>query len=151
MSDQKKLDPEILNNWANVRLGHEALMLDKIQKQNQIVNDTVRGQQRELGYEVTDMDEDMGVSIGNKVTHIHQSAPEPVKKASSLLGPALVAGSVLASGGVGAAGMAALSYLTKSETVNQMVPLDKFPGADPGFGEVVWKDSKYNKDEEEEK
>lgn len=67
------IDPDIINNFANVRLAHEAMMIDKISKQNQIVMDSVKAMQPTN--EVQKGDEDMGVSVGNK-QYYYQSQPE---------------------------------------------------------------------------
>lgn len=47
-------------------MGHEAMMLDKIQKQNKIVRDGVRKLQSDAG--TAPPDDEMGVSIGNTYT-----------------------------------------------------------------------------------
>ena len=138
------IDKDTVSNWANLRLGHEAMMLDKIQRQNRIVEDTVRGQQKDLGYESTlDQDDEMGVSVGNKITHIHQQEPE--KKGSSLIPLAMAAAAgATGLGGLGAAGAAITYALTKDSTQIILNEPAVNPGADPGFGKPVWKDGYEN-------
>lgn len=88
-------------DWARTRLGHEGMMLEKIQRQNRIV-EQLAAQTRDgkfTGGPVPSVpeDEDMGVSIGNE-THNHYAA---TPKSLGSLGKLIVAASLLA-GGAGA-------------------------------------------------
>lgn len=68
-------------NWALTRLGHEGLMLDKIQRQNKIVENTVKGLQKDSNMTASDDGEDdTGVSIGNETrteNHYHSAEKKP--------------------------------------------------------------------------
>lgn len=78
VGEKEGIDPEILEQWAQLRMGHEGMMLDKIQRQNRIVEDTVKAQQQQAGYESTvDGDDEMGVSIGNKTYNIQPVPQQP--------------------------------------------------------------------------
>jgi len=94
-------------NWANIRLGHEALMLDKIQRQNRIVEvvarNTMTGEMEDT--EGLPGNDDMGVAIGNEI-HNHWQSSAPADVATS--GPSLaskiapyLATALLAAGGTG--------------------------------------------------
>lgn len=72
-----------------LRIGHEGVMMDKINRQNRIVEDSVKGLQKEAGYETSqdpsneDGEEDMGVSIGNETRtehHYHYEQPKTEEK-----------------------------------------------------------------------
>lgn len=93
---------KFLRHWMQTRLGHEGMMLEKIQRQSRIV-EQLAAQTREgkfSGGAVASVPEDeMGVSIGNEVHHHY---PEAAKTLGTL-GKLLLALSLLAGGaGVGA-------------------------------------------------
>jgi hypothetical protein len=86
-------------NWARMRLGHEGMMLEKIQRQNRIV-EHLAAQTRDgkfTGGPVPSVPEgeDMGVSIGNETHNHYAGAP----KSLGSLGKLVVAASLLAGGG----------------------------------------------------
>lgn len=78
-------------------------MLEKIQRQNRIVEDTVRGLQREAGYTVSSREgeesDDMGVSIGNEIHYHVDEGGRSRSRKTSRLWPFVV--SALAATGVG--------------------------------------------------
>ncbi len=113
----------VAKHWPRVRLGHEGMMLEKIQRQNRIVEITARNTMTGKVDDVADWPssegEKMGVEIGDHVTHNHyydkqmalaalagkdvaeQSAP---KKAPGILAKAAIVVALAGSGG--AAGVA---------------------------------------------
>jgi hypothetical protein len=96
---------KFLRNWMNTRLGHEGMMLDKILRQNRIV-EQLAAQTRNGKFSggptpSVPEGEDMGVSIGNEIHHHYGSKPQATVKPPSVLGKLLVAASLLA-GGAGA-------------------------------------------------
>ncbi len=98
-------------DWARMRLAHEGMMLEKIQRQNRIV-EQLAAQTRDgkfTGGPVPSVpeDENMGVSVGNE-THNHYGGGET--KSLGSLGKLIVAASLLA-GGAGA-----------GVVVNQLLP-----------------------------
>lgn len=74
-------------DWARARLGHEGMMLEKIQRQNRIAElnarNAVTGDLSTDGWPRTDGEgDDMGVSIGNTV-HNHYPTPQPTAQPNS--------------------------------------------------------------------
>jgi hypothetical protein len=71
---------KLLRNWANMRLGHEGMMLDKITRQNRIVEVLARNAATGDVSDVSGWPEgdDMGVNIGNEI-HYHGGNPAPVQ------------------------------------------------------------------------
>jgi len=71
---------KVASNWINTRLGHEGLMMDKIQKEGALVRRLVRKTQNGTVGQATDEPEDaeeadpVGVMIGNE---IHYHGPQP--------------------------------------------------------------------------
>lgn len=115
-------------NWFLTRLGHEGMMLDKIQRQNKIVEDTVKGLQEQGGYNTSKTgnssenniagEEDMGVSIGNETrteNHYHYAAPQqpeiPQTQKSNGVSDWKLPAAILTAGALTGAGM----YLSKSD------------------------------------
>ena len=97
-------------DWARMRLGHEGMMLAKIQRQNRIV-EHVAAQTRDgkfTGGPVPSVPEgeDMGVNVGNETHNHYESKSRPLGS----LGKLIVAASLLA-GGAGA-----------GVVVNQLLP-----------------------------
>lgn len=101
-------------NAALLRMGHEAYMLDKITKQDKIVQNTVKGLQEEAGYtnsadpDSPSEEDDMGVSIGNETkteNHYHyQQPPEPQVNQTNKPNN-LIPASILAAGALTGAGL----------------------------------------------
>jgi len=79
------LEKKDVRNAALLKtIGHEAMVMDKIMRQNKIVENTVHGVQNQSGMDTSNPsgdEEDMGVSIGNE-THYHyqQQTPVPPKQ-----------------------------------------------------------------------
>jgi hypothetical protein len=104
MVSTEMTDPQrekFLLNWMQTRLAHEGMMLNKILRQNRIV-EQLAAQTREGkfsgGQTPSDLEgEDMGVSIGNETHNHYEGGPRPI----GLLGKLIVAASLLA-GGAGA-------------------------------------------------
>ena len=68
---------ESLNLLGLIRLGHEGMMLDKINRQRRIVENGVRAYQRgetTVSAEDQAVGEDMGVNVGNTI-HYHMEQP----------------------------------------------------------------------------
>lgn len=138
-SSERLVNPEILDQWAQIRLGHEGMMLDKIQRQNRIVETTVKSMQREAGYTESGSEpeaaDEMGVSIGNRITHEHHyqqtnsgggmKAALIGLAASALLGPA--------------AGVATHFLLSDRSTPVVDTDTDTRTEVTPGFGEPEWR------------
>lgn len=112
-------------------------MLDKIQRQNKIVEDQVRAQQLEAGYGPGEADDDMGVSIGNTFNNTYQV---PEKSKGSLLKKLVVGAVTLAAGG--AAGFATSLLLGSAEPPPAAVDTDTDTLTDvmPGFGVPQYKE-----------
>lgn len=110
-------------NWADVRLAHEGMMLDKIGKQNQIVRDSIRKIQ---GGDMQSEGDDMGVNIGNEI-HYHQESQtnSPIKSLASKLAPYVIGALGAGVVGIGVAALsdkampAAPAAATDTDTVNQ--------------------------------
>lgn len=107
---------EIAQNWANVRLAHEGMMLDKIGQQTKRIfgladaaaNGTLgKGQPTEA--------EDMSVSIGNKI-YMQQTPTQPsmMGEAAKKLIPLALAAAL--------GGAAPLAYLWWNQPQSQPVP-----------------------------
>lgn len=104
MVTTEKESPEwkkFLLNWGRLRLGHEGMMLNKILRQNRIV-EQLAAQTREGkfsgGQTPSDLEgEDMGVSIGNEIHNHYEGGRKP----TGLLAKLILALSLLA-GGAGA-------------------------------------------------
>lgn len=130
--------------WLQTRLGHEAMMLDKMQKQNAEVMALAKATRTgTVGQPDAPEGEDMGVSIGNKEYHYHYansqtattSAPTAAPQAattttqgSTVSNLAKTAGkyALLAALAGGSSGLGALvaSYFLKSDStvINQLDP-----------------------------
>lgn len=143
------VDPEVVNLWAMTRLAHEGMMLDKIQRQSRIVEDSVKHLQKEAGISTEEPEpqgdeesEQMGVSIGNKVTHQHYYSQKTENEttagsngglkaailglaASALLGPA--------------AGVATHWFLSEDEPAETTPSTDTTSDVTPGFGVPEWR------------
>jgi hypothetical protein len=70
----------VAKHWPRVRLGHEGMMLEKIGRQNRIVEvaarNTMTGKMDDTeGWPSDEEDEDMGVNIGDEIHHHHYPAP----------------------------------------------------------------------------
>jgi len=128
---KEKIAPE----WAMIRLGHEAMMLDKIQKQNKIVLDNVRSLNSSGGMgggAGEEGEDDMGVNVGN-TTHNHYSTETVQTSQGSTLGKLATAAALLTAGGAGALGLA--SYLKPDYHVAPpaMVDTDSDTTVEGGF------------------
>lgn len=105
---------ELLENWANVRLAHEGVMVDKVQRASRIV-EWLAKHAADGKYDASDFPaDDMGVSIGNKIyvtqpgtdqtsTQPAVQQPESSKPSivSHLVGPAIGAVTLAAGLGLG--------------------------------------------------
>ena len=142
-----------VRNLALLRIGHEGVMMDKINHQNQAVMDSVKGLQKEAGYEVSKPnpnssgEDDMGVSIGNESrteTH-HHYQQEPDKMSASNGNeqnkPAAsdwkLPASILAAGALTGAGL----YLSRDQPSNAIInppavvaPIDRDSAIDTSIG-----------------
>ena len=113
---------KLLRHWMQTRLGHEGMMLEKIRRQNRIV-EQLAAQTRDgkfSGGAVPSVPEgeDMGVSIGNEVHH-HYASEQPARtpaKLPGVLGKLAVAASILA-GGAGAGVLATQLWPTDPPAV----------------------------------
>ena len=85
-------------NWMNTRLAHEAVVLEKLQKDGSVVRRLVRkNQDGTLGKATSEPEDadDMGVAVGNETTHNHYYAkPNGV----SVLAKAAITAALLGSG-----------------------------------------------------
>lgn len=97
----------VAKHWARVRLGHEGMMLEKIQRQNRIVEVNARNTMTGKSDDVTDWPksegDEMGVDIGDEI-HNHYYPPSPAtetsaKKPATTLAKAALAAALLAGGG----------------------------------------------------
>lgn len=72
----------VAKHWVRVRLAHEGMMLEKIQRQNRIVEVNARNTMTGKVDDVTDWPsregKEMGVDIGDHITHHHYPAPPPL-------------------------------------------------------------------------
>lgn len=81
-AEEKIIRNKDARNWSLTHLAHRGMMMDKIMRQNKIVENTVKGLQNESGIDTENLDEeDMGVNIGNESTtknyYVEQAAPAP--------------------------------------------------------------------------
>ncbi len=127
-----QFNEEFKENWMNVRLAHEGLMLEEIQKRNLKVHelaDAVRtgtvGKASQPSAPAAE-GEDVGVSIGNKHYHYYQTsqaaqantttteaAPMAAAQPTSTLAKVAAGAALLGAGGIGTLGLGmALDYLT---------------------------------------
>lgn len=121
---------ELVKHWAAMRLGHEAVMLDKLPKVNKYQFDAAEFARTGVWPESPSTPEgaEMGVSIGNREIHNHYhanteatttttQAPEATPQVSTptgsnLLGKAVAAAALVGAGGIGMAGVnMAIDYL----------------------------------------
>lgn len=72
---------KLLRNWAYTRLGHEGMMLDKIDRQNRIVEVLARNAATGDVGDVRGWPEgdDMGVNIGNEIHYHNTQSPQPTE------------------------------------------------------------------------
>lgn len=134
----------LIRQWALIKVGHDAMMLDKIQKQNGEVLALARATRTgTLGKpDPSQGDDAMGVQVGNehKEYHYHyataQNAASTVQtgaRALSTAGKAAVLGAaVLGGGGLGAL---AMNYLSQPDPPAVVQPVD--PSAYGFDGESV--------------
>ena len=128
---------ELLQQWMQTRLAHEAMMLDKIQQQNKRVLELADAARTgTIGKESAASTEgdDMGVSIGNKEYHYHYENAQqanstteasPAMKATNTLGKIAAGAALLGAGGIGALGIGmAVDYLTKPSPPVVVQPAD---------------------------
>lgn len=92
---------KLKRNWANARLGHEGMMLEKIMRQNRFVEVSARNAMTGTPGDTNGLPsmsgegDDMGVNIGNEI-HYHVTSPqtEPAAKTGetplSLMTPSLM-------------------------------------------------------------
>lgn len=122
-------------HWLSLRgLGWEAMMLDKVQRQNKIVRETVQRQMNgTLGKPIEGQaveEDDMAIRIGDEV-HNHYSTPAPAPTPAaapatpatagmSALGKAAL-GAALALGGAGA-GAAVVNALSGQPSTTVVAP-----------------------------
>lgn len=121
-------------------MGHEAMMLEKIMRQNKIAEDNAK---QMAGLSVS-QDEDMGVSIGNE-THYHYQGGQQSQPANGASGPAstgrLLPAAVLAAlvgGPVATWWMMQDTQPPPQPTLNEpsaVVDTDTLTEVFPGFGE----------------
>ena len=79
---------KLFRQWAQIREAHEAMMLDKFQKQNTLVRSQVRSMLKESGVEVPPLEsseegDDMGVRVGDDTKVIHNHYPAGTKPATT--------------------------------------------------------------------
>ena len=126
---------ELLRQWMQARLAHEAMMLEKIQQQNKRVLQvadlalygTVTGEQTETASPA--LGEDMGVNIGNKEIHYHvaqsaetnQTQPAASSGMGNLAKAAIIGAALLGTGGLGA-GITALIANGGDTVINKLEP-----------------------------
>ncbi len=112
----------VRGKWARVRLGHEAMMLGKIQQQNRIAQINARNA---MTGDMTNTDgwpgedgDDMGVNVGDVVHHHHYAPPEaPTPKRAMGIVPKLALAAILfGGGGAGALGLVQLFSLWPKPT-----------------------------------
>lgn len=103
----------VAKHWARVRLGHEGMMLEKIQRQNRFVEvdarNTMTGKVDDVGGLLSMKDTEMGVDIGDTIHNYYPPAPPPVSspapaqqpkpKRSSWLKKAALTAVLIGSGG----------------------------------------------------
>ncbi len=128
-TEQLSWKEKIARNWFNVRLGHEGMMLDKIQQQQKRVfeiadraaNGTTGKPSQSAG------DDDMGVNIGNEIHYhgVQQAASTVTNTGTPGLSTAAKAALVVALlGGAGGVGYAAADLLKPEPAVVQGTDTD---------------------------
>lgn len=133
----EEFSQEFKQQWMQTHLAHQGMMLDKIQRQQAIVEATARfaatGDSAQLASEITPQgveDAEMGVSIGNKEYHVHNYPASPVTttttnttteasplaKTTNTLGKVAAAAALLGSGGIAGLGASlVVDYLTRPD------------------------------------
>lgn len=147
---------EFKRNWMNTRLGHEGFMLEKIARQQAIVEANARfaatGDSSQLAKEITPTEiegDGMGVSIGNKEYHVHyempasntntttstvEATPQVGSSTTNTLGKLAAAGALLGAGGLGTLGAGlAIDYLTKPEPTVVVQPAQQDTDTNAGL------------------
>ena len=114
----------VLKNWARVRLGHEAMMLDKIDRQNRIVEQLAQnqmtGDSKNIDLWPPKEDEgDMGVNIGDTINY--HTTPTATSTFAKAIPYVISAAALLGGGGLGGAALA--KYLSQP-VVNQVTGTD---------------------------
>lgn len=72
---EKELGLELAESFYGLRIGHNAVALDELQKGNQIVRSLAKKTQELcLGKDEPPSGDDMGVSVGNKITNYYGMA-----------------------------------------------------------------------------
>lgn len=110
----------LLRMWARTRLGHEAVMLDRVQRTQRIsevvARNTMTGNMKDTtGYPDGSEGDGMGVDIGDSVVHNHYYAtpdqgdpplPDiPTTKPAGILAKLALAGVLLSTGAAGGLGI----------------------------------------------
>lgn len=112
----KFLKKKDARNAALLRMGHEGVMMEKMMRQNKIVENTVKGLQEQAGYPTSAADpnspseeDDMGVNIGNETkteNHYHYQQPaQPQPEHQTSKQSNLVPAAILAAGALTGAGL----------------------------------------------
>ena len=106
----KKAADWVIPHWTRVRLGHEGLMLDKIQRQNRIVEIDAKNAAAGKSGKTADLedwpsnrgDDAMGVKIGDEIHHHYPPPPEaPVQKTAGTLAKIALTAALLGTGAGG--------------------------------------------------
>lgn len=146
-TDPMTLD-ELVKHWAAMRLGHEAVMLDKLPKVNKYQFDAAEFARtgKWPDQAATAESADMGVNIGNREIHNHyhtasttqeantttstpEATPQVGSSTTNTLGKLAAGGALLAAGGLGTLGIGmAIDHLTKPEPTVIVQPAQ--PGID---------------------
>jgi len=112
----------VAKHWPRVRLGHEAVILNKIERQNRIVETLARNSmtgemQDTTGWPDSEGDDRMGVKIGDRIENHYHLPAESRETQSARQGAAGafpwkgLAAAVLASGLLGTAGGLGIPWL----------------------------------------
>jgi len=131
---------EFKEHWMNLRLAHEGLMLEDIQKRNLKVHelaDAVRNGTIGKPASAPTEGDDVGVSIGNKQYHYHYETTQaaqantttteasPAMKATNTLGKIAAGAALLGAGGIGTVGIGmAIDYFTRPSPPVVVQPAD---------------------------
>lgn len=149
-TDPMTLD-ELVKHWAAMRLGHEAVMLDKLPKVNKYQFDAAEFARTGKWPEQTATAEsaDMGVNIGNREIHNHyhtasttqtaqqantttqapEAQPQVGSSTTNTLGKIAAGAALVGAGGLGTIGIGmALDHLTKPDPPAVVQPAE--PGVD---------------------
>lgn len=103
-TNETPADPKLLGQWAQMRMAHEAMMLDDAHATLAADRAAVRTHREQMiGPQGTPGDDDMGIHIGDVITTQQAPSTPPAKTSLSPLAKTAIAAALTAAGLPGAA------------------------------------------------